>query len=231
MDFTVTYISNSGFILETEEILFVFDYQGDQPQLVNSSLWEKGKKLVFLASHSHGDHFSRKILDFSGKLDTALLLSGDIHAGDLAQYINEREETDIFGVKVEAYGSTDLGVSFLLDINGKRIFHAGDLNCWHWSDESTPQESQQAKDFFDRIIATIKPPIDIAFFPVDPRIGSGYDLGADIFIKKFRPKLFFPMHFRDAVYAATDFKSKHEGNPNTQIIPLTNAGEKYGGSI
>ena len=41
-------------------------------------------------------------------------------------------------IKVKAYGSTDAGVSFLVTTSGgRKIFHAGDLNDWHWQDDSS----------------------------------------------------------------------------------------------
>ncbi len=39
---------------------------------------------------------------------------------------------------IRAYGSTDLGVSFYVEAEGKRFFHAGDLNDWHWNQEVPP---------------------------------------------------------------------------------------------
>ena len=39
------------------------------------------------------------------------------------------------GVKIKAFGSTDIGISFLVSVDGVDIFHAGDLNWWHWWDE------------------------------------------------------------------------------------------------
>ena len=36
----------------------------------------------------------------------------------------------------------------LIDLQGMRLFHAGDLNNWHWSEESTPQEIRKAEGDF-----------------------------------------------------------------------------------
>lgn len=226
MDFIITYLSNSGFLIETAEYLFVIDYQGDCPAIINDTLLVKEKKIIFMASHGHGDHFSRKILDFADKPDCAVLLSSDIKIQNhQVTTISELQTKNVLGIPIEAYGSTDLGVSFLISLDGGRIFHAGDLNYWHWKDYSTADEVADAKSMFDQIAATIKQPIDIAFFPVDPRMGSQYDLGADLFLEMFHPKLLIPMHFRDAVSAPKDFAKKHEHNTQTEIIPLTNTGE------
>ena len=48
-------------------------------------------------------------------------------------------------LRIQAFGSTDVGISFLIHLQGKSIFHAGDLNNWHWSEESTEQEIRKAE--------------------------------------------------------------------------------------
>lgn len=42
------------------------------------------------------------------------------------------ETYDMGELKVQALGSNDAGVSFLVHYGGKTIFHAGDLNDWSW---------------------------------------------------------------------------------------------------
>ena len=57
---------------------------------------------------------------------------------------------------MRAFRSTDQGVSFLAEAGGTRVFHAGDLNFWHWRAESTPAEVAEARRAFDRAIAEIE---------------------------------------------------------------------------
>ena len=50
-----------------------------------------------------------------------------------------------------ASGSTDEGVSFCVDFAGVTLFHAGDLNLWHWRDESSVTEIESAqRAFYER---------------------------------------------------------------------------------
>jgi L-ascorbate metabolism protein UlaG (beta-lactamase superfamily) len=101
-------------------------------------------------------------------------------------------------ININAFDSTDTGNSYLLTINRKHIFHAGDLNAWVWKDESTKAEIDAAIRNFKKILETIKictNTIDIAMFPVDSRIGKEYWEGASIFVQEFEVKHFFPMHF------------------------------------
>ena len=100
------------------------------------------------------------------------------------------------GIFISAFDSTDLGVSFLLNLKGIRIFHAGDLNFWHWREESSLQEIEEAEREFQTAVRPLqKENIDVAFFPVDPRQGSMFQAGADYFILAVKPRLLIPMHY------------------------------------
>ena len=51
---TVTYIGHSGFLLETEDAYFLFDYfKGTIPELKNN------KSIIVFSSHRHHDHFNQ----------------------------------------------------------------------------------------------------------------------------------------------------------------------------
>ena len=53
----LTYLFHSGFVLETDTCILVFDYWMD-PARVMPGLQESDKPLYVLASHFHEDHFS-----------------------------------------------------------------------------------------------------------------------------------------------------------------------------
>lgn len=107
------------------------------------------------------------------------------------------DERGFGALTVHAYGSTDEGVSFYVNFAGITLFHAGDLNLWHWRDESSITEIEAAeRAFYDCVAPIPKQKIDVAFFPVDPRQGSMYDAGAGYFIMTVKPKFFIPMHFQ-----------------------------------
>ncbi|MFQ9345343.1 MAG: MBL fold metallo-hydrolase [Coprococcus sp.] len=57
----VTYIGHSGFSVELESHILLFDYyEGTMPE------FDPAKKLLVFASHSHPDHFNREILETCG---------------------------------------------------------------------------------------------------------------------------------------------------------------------
>ena len=46
------------------------------------------------------------------------------------------KEIELDGMKIRTLRSTDEGVAFFVRFKEMTIFHAGDLNWWHWEDES-----------------------------------------------------------------------------------------------
>lgn len=54
----ITYINHSGFLVETENCYYVFDYyKGEMPSL------DKSKEAIVFCSHFHQDHFNPKIFE------------------------------------------------------------------------------------------------------------------------------------------------------------------------
>lgn len=60
---TLTYIFHSGFVLEAERCILVFDYWMDPARVMSRVLASK-KPIYVFSSHFHEDHFTRKILDW-----------------------------------------------------------------------------------------------------------------------------------------------------------------------
>ena len=115
-------------------------------------------------------------------------------------------------ISVWALGSTDSGVSWIVATEGKRIFHAGDLNNGYarFLPEAVPGETIYSEEFDEEIdpiahekqylgelkdIRKITDSFDVVMFPVDGRIGNGYTLGGRQLIERFKVGLFVPMHF------------------------------------
>lgn len=215
---TITYIFHSGFVLETELSILVFDYWLD-PSGVMQSVLRSPKPLYVFSSHFHEDHFNKDILEWKNRqAKTTYILSKDI----LRHRRASKEDADVWLTKggswsdgvvsVKATGSTDSGVSWIVETVGRLIFHAGDLNNWYaryladadpgqiiHSDEMdedidpVAHEKQYLGELKD--IRKVTDHFDIVMFPVDGRIGNGYTLGGRQFIDRFKVGLFVPMHF------------------------------------
>ena len=145
------YIYHSGFIIEGKEFAILIDYYRDTPEsYVYRHFLKRPGRLYILSSHAHPDHFNPEILSWKPERpDIRYILSEDIRDSQKACFhdaifLKKGEEWNDDLLKIEAFGSTDIGISFLLDVADKRIFHAGDLNNWHWEDESTPAEIREA---------------------------------------------------------------------------------------
>jgi len=214
----IYYIYHSGFVVETENHLLVFDYYKEAEENKNnpvvSEKFLSSKKNIFVfSSHSHGDHFNNKIYDWkSYNKDIHYILSSDIKDIDLNAncfIMSEDEEILTKDIYIKAYGSTDMGISFLVKIEGVTIFHAGDLNWWHWKLDKD-EENKLAEIAFKVQIEKLKVeiPIDIAFFPVDPRLEESYYLGGQYFAENLHPKLLVPMHFAENLSITKEFSAK-----------------------
>ena len=115
-------------------------------------------------------------------------------------------------ISVTATGSNDSGVSWVIETDGRYIFHAGDLNNWyarfltddyHGGLVYSPDfgininPAKEEKRFWGELkdILKLTDCFDVVMFPIDGRIGNGYTRGARQFLDIFRIGLFVPMHF------------------------------------
>ncbi|MCR6546866.1 MBL fold metallo-hydrolase [Dehalobacterium formicoaceticum] len=218
----IQYLFHSGFRVEIGKYQLIFDYYQGPMNLANQST------LVFI-SHSHPDHFNPVVFQWQEKInDINYILSDEIPINNQEPNIHPvspGEEIRIRDIEIKTYGSTDIGVSFLVRCAGVTLFHAGDLNWWHWWEDS-PEEIIRAEELFKKEIARIKgEKIDLAFFPVDPRLEKFYSLGADYFIKEVAPKVLIPMHFGKDTQAARQYAA-NKTDSFTKIISLTKMGEE-----
>ncbi len=207
----IYYLDNSGFIVLFKQTAVVFDCWRFTDKQEDAML-EKGylqmdvlaeKKRVYLCiSHIHADHFNPRIFDVAEQLGNAVILA-DADIPVPQQFMHKLLRAgDVFMdeyIEVNAWDSTDIGISFQIRMEGKNIFHAGDLNYWHWKEESTPHEIAKAKSAFDyaldHMASSMAGGTDVAFFPIDPRMESDIEAGAREFVKRFSPKWLIPMHF------------------------------------
>lgn len=233
----IRYIYHSCFLVETDNSFLLFDYfknendktDFDFVKLLND-IFESPKTLYIFSSHSHMDHFNYDVLSWiNKKQDTYYILSSDIkiyNKIDNLYIVREDDELTINKIKLNVFGSTDEGVSFMVNIEGLNIFHAGDLNWWKWSDD-TPEEEKSMEDAFKGIVTDIVnhgSKIDVAFFPVDRRLEFNYLCGGQYFIEHLKPKLFIPMHFWDDYEVTSDFKKAMDGH-STNIIEIKHPNE------
>lgn len=236
--YKVTYLDHSGFMVTTDRVVLVFDYYRDPAHALHKELEANpASNVVFFVSHHHPDHFNNEIFDLAQNHWRTYVLSDDIFSrlvpdkGFPVAWVKGGDPAINLpcGLTVRAYGSTDAGVSYAVtDPEGNVIFHAGDLNDWHWQDESTQHEVEKADNAFRTIVGRIArdiPEMKIVMFPVDTRMGSDFYRGARIFTEEVKTDNFFPMHFWKHPDMACDFRSYIATPDTTRCYCLDHPGK------
>ena len=152
----INHIYHSAFMITMENSTMLFDwYKGDLPRT------DPDKKLFVFCSHSHGDHYSDKIWDLQKThSDVTYILDEGIeeakqHAEADILFVSPRQKYTLtlessdsdrsaHSASIVTLTSTDMGVAFCIETEGRRIYHAGDLNVWFWNDE--PMEDNIASE-------------------------------------------------------------------------------------
>lgn len=222
----VTYLDHSGFLLETAQSAFLFDWvRGEIPPVPPE------KTLFVLVSHSHADHYSAEVFTrFAHRRGTEFIVSPEVPTPRIFASVTTlapHESATFGGVSIETLGSTDEGVSFLIETGQTRIFHMGDLNWWDWGEQDTPEEAAQMEREYRAELAHLAGrPIDLAFVPVDPRLGDGFYKGLDALMRTAEVKTAIPMH----CWGETDLADRLAAlavcaGYRDRIVPLTRSGQ------
>lgn len=235
------YIYHSGFAVEAEGVTVIIDYYKDSSEkslnggIVHDCLLHMPGSLYVLATHFHPDHFNREVLTWKDfRPDIRYIFSRDImkHRRARAEdafYLRKGEVYEDNHLHIEAFGSTDIGVSFLIELQGRKLFHAGDLNNWHWNEESTIQEVNKAEqDFLAELknISQTIPQIDVAMFPVDSRLGKDYMRGAEQFVERIKTSIFVPMHFGEDYKGGDAFRPYAESH-GCRFLNISHKGQSF----
>ncbi len=210
----VVFICHSSFYVETEHVQMLFDYyRGNLPAM------DPQKPLIVFASHRHGDHFSKKVFELAGKAAAIYyVLSDDIgrcrvpaNLKDRALFIGPDAEMQVPAVRVRTLPSNDAGVAFIVETEGLRFYHAGDLNNWWWDGD---EEDQRMAEFYRAQLGKIRGmTFDAAFIPLDPRI-SGWWMGVEDFLRYADAGLIFPMHFGEDPSIVRQLAERWQGSPH-----------------
>lgn len=228
----VTYYYHSGFSVAKDGVLLIFDYWlGEKEELperyrVTPELLAQYQEVYVFISHEHPDHLDPVVFTWQSLPQVRYIVSSSMPEDVPGQRMSPYE-TLAFPphMTVKAYDSTDLGVSFMVDLDGVKIFHAGDLNFWHWREESTAREIEESERAFRAAMEPLyREPVDVAFFPADPRQGMLFDAGANYYMMSVKPRLLLPMHFFDRGDLVMDF-ARRSRSRETEIVALVAPGD------
>lgn len=237
---TITYIYHSCYLIEFQELSLLFDFYKDVPRSdgsgwVTDYLLKKEEDLYVFCSHSHSDHFNPEILSWSKKkknikyIFSEELLQSKKLLPENVVFLRKEESYSDHRIKVKAFGSTDLGCSFLVGCENKLFFHAGDLNNWHWKEEVDADEALTYENNFLcelELLSEKSEDLHVAMFPLDPRLGNDFMRGGEQFVSRIKTDYFLPMHFGEnfkLVNMFAEIASKY----NSKYLPITHHGQSY----
>ena len=232
LNYLVTHYYHSGFSVACGDTILIFDYWlGEDGELaeryrLTPERLSRYKAVYVFISHDHPDHLDPVVFTWKDLPGIQYIVSSDMPVGVRGRRMAPGD-TIAFSedVEVTAFDSTDLGVSFLVNFRGLQVFHAGDLNFWHWRDESTMKEIEEADAEFRKALAPLcDHPVDLAFFPLDPRQGTMFEAGANYFILSVKPRVLIPMHYFHRAEVAMEY-ARTASCRTTEVVALPGYGE------
>lgn len=231
----VTFLEHSGFLVELDTLTLLFDWwKGELPEL-------SGKPLFCFVSHRHHDHFDPRIFSLDdGARPVTFLLAKDIRLSDhnrerweLSEETASRcrtlgggEKLELPELTVETLPSTDEGVAFLVTAEGRTVYHAGDLNWWHWEGEDQAWNRNMEVDFKRDLEPLRGRRIDLAFAPLDPRLGAASTWGLRYLLETADIARLIPMHQWGEFSLTETFCRKNPALADS-VIPAERPGQTF----
>ncbi len=224
----VIFLHHSSFLVEVDDMVLVFDYFGkDRVDGYTFTgkipTYAEDTKIYMFASHSHKDHFDMDILRWTDRYpNIRYILSKDIKISpnflkkhgispevrNRVQFVSAGNKYELDGLKIETLKSTDAGVAFYVEAGGVSLYHAGDLNDWKWDGAGDLVNGSQQRAYRHEIRKLSGRPLNIAFVPLDGRLGKNQYLGIDYFLKNTEAEYVFPMHMWQDYSAIREYRKK-----------------------
>ena len=231
----VTFLAHSGCLVELPGRCLLFDWwKGALPPLPD-------KPLLVFASHVHPDHFDPQIFALDdGRRDVTFLLAKDIRltprhrerwgVGDgtaaRCRSLGGGEHLELPGLAVDTLFSTDEGVAFAVTADGQTVYHAGDLNWWHWEGEPEAANRDMAARFRRYLAPLEGRRIDFAFAPLDPRLEDAYDRGLVWLLSRCDVRRAFPIHLWGQFGLIGRFCAEHPELAD-RVVPVERDGQSW----
>ena len=224
----IVFIHHSCFLVEIDDKVLIFDYfDGDRVNGYKFTgkipTYEPQTRIYMFSSHCHQDHFDMDILRWADRYtNIKYILSKDIRISpnflkkhninpqvrNRVTFVSHDKEYEVDGIKISTLNSTDAGVAYYVDVNGATFFHAGDLNDWRMEGIGELMNGRMNKKFRHQISKLKDKPINVAFFPLDSRIGNYTFEGIDYFVKNTDAEYIFPMHMWQDYSKIKEYKKR-----------------------
>jgi L-ascorbate metabolism protein UlaG (beta-lactamase superfamily) len=211
----VKWLGHASFQIRTEDRIIYVDLK-KYGKVVETS--EKAD--VILVTHNHGDHCSPPKIQKLRKKDTVVVAPKDCASriGGNVKTLKPGEKTTVNGVTIEAVEAYNIkrfkpsgkpwhpkgyGVGYLIEAEGKTIYHAGDT------------------DFIPEMRSIRN--VDLALLPTGDKYTMDNAEAAEATLM-IKPKIAMVMHTWDK--DRQEFKKKVEANSKTEVV-LLQEGEVY----
>ncbi|MBN2795898.1 MAG: MBL fold metallo-hydrolase [Clostridia bacterium] len=198
----IKHLYHSGVLLENEDCIILVDAIKHIPNY-------KHQRIFCFVTHSHGDHYASDILKLKDFNNVTYIVSEDVPYIEDAIVVKKGHEMKLDLMSFKVFGTTDLGVSYLIGFEDYNIFHSGDLNWWHWPENTVEKQLDEKRQYEEEIKELLGEKIDYAFVPVDPRLKEGSRFAMDYFIEKLHPNVFIPIHFGSQYEFIQTIEAKH----------------------
>lgn len=224
----IIFIHHSCFLMELDDKVLIFDYfDGDKVEGMHFTgklpSYEPDTKIYMFASHSHKDHYDMDILRLTDKYSNIhYVFSKDIRISphflskhgiypavrDRVTFVSPDNTYHVDDLDIMTLRSTDAGVAFYVISNGVSLFHAGDLNDWEWDGAGDLINGRVRRAFRHEIKKLSEKPINVAFFPMDPKLMEYQFKGFDFFLQNTSAEFVFPMHMWQDYSGITEYKKR-----------------------
>ena len=95
-----------------------------------------------------------------------------------------------------------------MDVAGVTLFHAGDLNDWRMENIGELINGKMKREYRFQIRKLAGKNINLAFVPMDPRLGKYQTEGIDYFLQTTDAEYVFPMHMWQDYSAIREYKRR-----------------------
>lgn len=244
----VTFLDHSGFLVETDFVTLLFDWWKGELPAIRADI----PRYIF-ASHAHPDHFDPQIFALDnrreevldaldgGTRDVCFILGHDVRLSPRnrerwnlspetaakCRSLKGGQTLSLPQAEIETLTSTDEGAAFLVTLpGGTTVFHAGDLNWWHWEGEDKSWNHNMAANFKRYTEPLRGRKIDLAMLPLDPRLGEDGFRGPKYFLELADIKQFLPMHQWGDFGFTGKFLEKYPEFAG-RTVPVERAGQSF----
>ena len=243
----IIFLHHSCFLIETEGKVLLFDwfakdrvdgfqFGGIVPE------YEPQTPFYVFASHKHRDHFDMDVLRWVQKYpNIRYIFSRDCKMSDhflekhgisaevkkRIRYVGCGEKIQVDDLKIETFLSTDAGVAFYVETAEACIYHAGDLYNWKWDGAGDLVNGRMEAAYKSHVRRISQKRIDLAFVPLDPRLGPYQSAGMEYFIQNTLADMIFPMHMWQDYSGITKLQRKLSRPAAERIVQIHSENEVF----